>query len=60
MASPSPHIKLMALIAKAQADDELHARQASDHTERHERLQEKKRVERAAAVRTAAITNPPG
>lgn len=57
MANPTPHIKLMALLARAQADDELHARQAQDHSERHEQLQEEKRVERAAAARAAADTH---
>lgn len=60
MGNPTPHMKLMALLAKAQAEDDFHARQATDHTQLHEQEQEEKRVQRAAAARAAAITNPSG
>lgn len=57
MANPSPYTKLMALLAQAQANDELHKRAAIDHSQRHLDEQEAKRAAAAAAARTAANTN---
>lgn len=54
----TPHVKLMSLLALAQQEDLLHAKQATDHSERHIQEQEAKRAARAAAARTRIDTNP--